>query len=377
MVFGSSQTATISHRHKVQAVCSIQIKTDRDAVARISPVVQVIPVVVIVDVNVIVVVPVVRPIFWPRIYETEPISAVLKTPMTANIPHWQAVYPESVILAVVPPKPVVRNTVADISAALLPRAMLGLPTARPISTPRNLLTANLLGSSLLYGPTVAVLAILLIPPASNVFLTSHGIILADLLLLTLLILLLVGDLPLLSPRMVALLLLNVLLTSGLLLPVSVALLALLLLLPPSGLLILFPCVVPLFTPLSTSGLLLLTGVALWALLVLLYPGLLRWSFRLVFFLLPSRGIAALFLILMRRCLGCSPVLVFMLAIWLGLPFQLCGLAFSLLLVRFVLTGICEISEDKKSKKCGGLNYSNLFHGVTSTALTLTDTWLFA
>jgi len=211
MVFCGSQTATISHGRKVQAVCLIQIKTDRDAVARISPVVQVIAVVVIVHVNVIVVVPVVRPIFWPRIYETEPISAVLKAPMTANIPHWQTVYSESVILAVVPPKPVVWNTVADISAALLPGAMLGLPTARPISAPRNLLTVHLLGSSLLYGPTVAILAILLVPPASDVFLTSRGIILADL-LLTLLILLLVSDLPLLLPRTVALLLLNVLLT---------------------------------------------------------------------------------------------------------------------------------------------------------------------
>ena len=136
-------------------------------------------------------------------------------------------------------------------------------------------------------------------------------------------------------------------------------------------LILFPRIVLLLTLLSTSGLLLLTGVALLALLVLLYPGLLRWSFRPVFFLLPSRGIAALFLILMRRCLPCSRLLVFMLAIWLGLPFRLCGLGFSLRLVRFVLTGVYEISEGKKSKKCGCLNYSNSFHGVPSTALTLT------
>ena len=52
--------------------------------------------------------------------------------------HGETVDPELMIRAVVSSEPVIRNTVAFVSAALLPGAMIGLPVVRTVALPSYL-----------------------------------------------------------------------------------------------------------------------------------------------------------------------------------------------------------------------------------------------
>jgi len=90
-------------------------------------VVQVIAVPEIIDIHIIVLVPVVAPVFWPGVNDTEPKAAVLEAGIPANNCQREAVDAEPVILTKVTPITVPRNTIAFVAAALLPGAVLGLP----------------------------------------------------------------------------------------------------------------------------------------------------------------------------------------------------------------------------------------------------------
>ncbi len=93
----------------------------------IPAVVQVVAVIHVGDVNVVVVVPVIAPIFRPRVNRTEPITVVLEARVSADNQEGEAVDAESVVLAKISAEAVVRDAVAVISAALLPVAVVGVP----------------------------------------------------------------------------------------------------------------------------------------------------------------------------------------------------------------------------------------------------------
>jgi hypothetical protein len=127
----------------------IQVEADGDAIARISAVVQIISAAVVVQVHVIAVVPITRPVFRPRVDQSEPVAAVLEAALRANIHHGETVDAEPVILAIRATETVIRNTVAVIPASLLPGAVLGLPAMCAITLPSDLLLAYLSRVSLL------------------------------------------------------------------------------------------------------------------------------------------------------------------------------------------------------------------------------------
>jgi hypothetical protein len=127
----------------------VQVEADRNAVARISAVVQIISVVVVVHVDVIAVVPIVGPVFRPRINQAKPITAVLKALTAANEHHGETVHAEPMILAIVATETVVRDSVAVVTATLLPAAVLGLPATCAITLPGNMLPTCLRWTPLL------------------------------------------------------------------------------------------------------------------------------------------------------------------------------------------------------------------------------------
>jgi hypothetical protein len=103
--------------------------------AGIVAVVQVIPVIVVRYVNIVGFVPVVSPVFRIRINGAEPITAVLKARIPANVHEGKAVDAERVVLAIVAIEIGVRNAVAMVAAALLPIAVLGVPVAGAMLPP--------------------------------------------------------------------------------------------------------------------------------------------------------------------------------------------------------------------------------------------------
>ena len=155
--------------------------------------------------------------------------------MPANVPYGKSVDAESVILAVVASEAVIWNTVAGVTAALLPGAVLRLPVVRAVALPGYLLLVCLSWTPLLCRLVVLLLALYsaLILLHSGLFLLLRVVILPLLLLFSLLILLPLGDLLLVFIGLVLLLLsLFILLPVGLLLLFSLFLL-------PLGLLPLF------------------------------------------------------------------------------------------------------------------------------------------
>ena len=98
--------------------------TDRNPGVGIPTVVQVIAVIGIGDIHVVVVVPVISPVFWPWVYETDPIALVLEARISAHNQERQAVDTESMVRPKVSAVPVIRDAVTDVAAALLPIAVV-------------------------------------------------------------------------------------------------------------------------------------------------------------------------------------------------------------------------------------------------------------
>src|ERR1039457_1879120 len=107
----------------------VHVDGDCDSIPRIPTVVQVIAVPRVVDIYIIVVIPSVRPVFWPRIHETEPKAAVLESGIPAIHLYRVPVDAEPVVRTKVATIMVFRNAVAVVAATLLPVAVLGLPVA--------------------------------------------------------------------------------------------------------------------------------------------------------------------------------------------------------------------------------------------------------
>ena len=160
--------------------------------------------------------------------------------MPANVPYGKSVDAESVILAVVASEAVIWNTVAGVTAALLPGAVLRLPVVRAVALPGNLLLVRLSWTPLLCRLVLLLLALysVLILSHSCLLLLFREVILSLLLLMSLLILLPLGNLLLVFIGLVLLLSLFLLPRLGLLLFRVVPMLFFLFLLP-LGLLPLF------------------------------------------------------------------------------------------------------------------------------------------
>jgi len=88
---------------------------------------QVVPVVDVSDIDVVGVVPVIRPVFRPRVDHTEPIAVVLEAWESAHNQEGEAVDAEPMVLAKVSTEALIGNAVAVVAAALLPAAMVGIP----------------------------------------------------------------------------------------------------------------------------------------------------------------------------------------------------------------------------------------------------------
>jgi len=97
---------------------------DCNADARVPLVVHVISIVCVDNVHIVGFIPVVCPVTWPRINQSEPIAAVLEAWKAANHHIGLAVDHERVVRAKVSVVPVVRDAVAVISTTLLPRAVV-------------------------------------------------------------------------------------------------------------------------------------------------------------------------------------------------------------------------------------------------------------
>jgi hypothetical protein len=100
---------------------------DRNPDIRIAVVVQVIAVIDVGDVDIVGVVPVIRPVAWPWINNTEPIALVLEARVSANHQEGESVNAEAMLPPKVSPEPVVRDTVAAVAATLFPTAVVGVP----------------------------------------------------------------------------------------------------------------------------------------------------------------------------------------------------------------------------------------------------------
>ena len=100
---------------------------DRYCDVGIPAVVQVVAVVGVGDVHVVVVIPVIAPVFRPWVNKTYPIALILEAWVPTNDQEGQAIDAEPMVTTKVSAVTVVRDTVAVISATLLPVAVVRVP----------------------------------------------------------------------------------------------------------------------------------------------------------------------------------------------------------------------------------------------------------
>jgi hypothetical protein len=105
----------------------VYVNADCNSIAGMPPVVQIVSFIGVIDIYIVAIVPVVGPIFGPRVNQAEPKPAVLEAGISANDQDGKTIDAEPVITPKMPTEMVVGNTVADVAAALPPVSVLGLP----------------------------------------------------------------------------------------------------------------------------------------------------------------------------------------------------------------------------------------------------------
>src|SRR5467141_3446674 len=95
-----------------------------------APVIHVISVIDVVDVDVVSFVPGARPVFRPRINETEPTALVLESGVSIHHNNWVSVNAKPVSAAKMSAEAVFRNAVAPIPPPFPPTFVVTLPTVR-------------------------------------------------------------------------------------------------------------------------------------------------------------------------------------------------------------------------------------------------------
>ena len=116
---------------------SVHIYGDCDPIPGVPAVVQVIAVFGVNDIDIIVVVPIVCPILWPWVHETEPKASVLEPRIPAIQLHRVPVDAEPVIRPKAATIVGIWNAVAGITATLPPIAVLGLPVTCAMLLPHR------------------------------------------------------------------------------------------------------------------------------------------------------------------------------------------------------------------------------------------------
>ena len=121
---GPSSSPGATAEERPHRVTTLHRDADRNSDGGISAVEQIIAIVNIVDVDVIGVIPVIRPVPWPWVNKTKPITTILEARISANDQEGQALDSERMAWSEVPVKSVVGDSVATIAATLLPGAMV-------------------------------------------------------------------------------------------------------------------------------------------------------------------------------------------------------------------------------------------------------------
>ena len=112
---------------RVHRVRPLHRDADRNSDVGITTVVQVIAVVSVGDVDVVVVKPIIAPVLRPWVNETDPIALILEARVSANNHEGQAIDAEPMVATKVSAVTVVRDSIALISATLLPVAVVRVP----------------------------------------------------------------------------------------------------------------------------------------------------------------------------------------------------------------------------------------------------------
>ena len=113
---------------RLHHVLPLHRDADRNSDVGMTAVVKVIAVVNVGDVNVVIVIPVIAPVFGPRVHETDPIALVLEAWVTAHNHEGESVDAEPMVLTEVTAIAVVWNAIAVVAATLLPAAVVRIPT---------------------------------------------------------------------------------------------------------------------------------------------------------------------------------------------------------------------------------------------------------
>src|SRR5579864_3822212 len=136
--FSSKRSRSISDTAELlqcRKELSVHIYGDCNPIPGVPTVVQVIAVFGVNDIHIIVVVPIVRPVLWPRVHETEPKTGVPESRRPAICFQRVSVDAEPVICTEVATIVVLWNAVASVSPTLPPVAVLGLPVTCAVLLP--------------------------------------------------------------------------------------------------------------------------------------------------------------------------------------------------------------------------------------------------
>jgi hypothetical protein len=106
---------------------SLQRNVDRNPRAGIPAVVKVVAIVDVVYVDIVIVIPVISPIFRPRVDGTDPVALVLEARVSPYNPKGKSIDAEPMAGPKVSAVAVVRDAVAVVAATLLPGTMVRLP----------------------------------------------------------------------------------------------------------------------------------------------------------------------------------------------------------------------------------------------------------